>query len=237
MIGGTRSIDDFVNIDNEYLSYMKIQCLLGPDERVLDIGCGIGQKMFPLLTYLNAKGTYEGFDLDPKRIAWLTKNVTAYNPNFRLQICDIYNRHYNPDGLYKPSEYRFPYDDNSFDFVLSASVFTHMLTDDVAHYLTEIRRVMRPGGRCLLSFFVLTEDSRSRIRDGKSSLDFIYPLDRCCTTDTRLPEAAIAFEENLLSELFQSCGLSIRKPILYGNWCGRERFLSYQDLIIADKNT
>src|SRR5690349_7628995 len=62
MIGGTRSIDDFVNIGLEFFSYIKNECRLQPDERVLDVGCGIGQKMFPLLAYLGDKGVYEGFD-------------------------------------------------------------------------------------------------------------------------------------------------------------------------------
>jgi SAM-dependent methyltransferase len=235
MIGGTRSIDYFVSIGHEFFSYIKTECRLQPYESVLDVGCGIGQKMFPLLNYLGDKGVYEGFDIDPKRIAWLTRNVTLHKHNFRFKVCDIYNRHYNPRGFYKPSEYRFPYDDESFDFVLCASVFTHMLPDDVAHYLAEVRRVLRPEGRCLASFFILTEESRFLMREGKSTLNFRHNLDRCFTTDSRIPETAIAYDEENVCELFQQGGLSIRKPVMYGKWCEREQHFSYQDLIIAVK--
>ena len=47
----------------------------------------------------------------------------------------------------KASEYTFPYEDGEFDVVVLTSVFTHMLPDDVAHYLDEIARVLKPGGR------------------------------------------------------------------------------------------
>ena len=44
----------------------------------------------------------------------------------------------------------FPYDDNSFDVVLFCEIIEHLLSDPV-HALTEIRRVLKPGGDLVLT--------------------------------------------------------------------------------------
>jgi SAM-dependent methyltransferase len=45
---------------------------------------------------------------------------------------------------------KFPYDDSSFDVVLFCEIIEHLLTDPV-HALTEIRRVLKPGGNLVLT--------------------------------------------------------------------------------------
>ena len=45
---------------------------------------------------------------------------------------------------------KFPYDDNSFDVVLFCEIIEHLLSDPV-HALTEIRRVLKPGGDLVLT--------------------------------------------------------------------------------------
>lgn len=44
----------------------------------------------------------------------------------------------------------FPYDDNTFDVVLFCEIIEHLLTDPV-HALTEIKRVLKPGGDLVLT--------------------------------------------------------------------------------------
>ena len=61
----------------------------------------------------------------------------------------------NPKGRFRASECRFPWDDESFDFVLLTSVFTHMLPADREHYLSEIARVMSRGAKCVITHFIL----------------------------------------------------------------------------------
>jgi glycosyltransferase involved in cell wall biosynthesis/SAM-dependent methyltransferase len=45
---------------------------------------------------------------------------------------------------------QFPYDDSSFDVVLFCEIIEHLLSDPV-HALTEIRRVLKPGGDLVLT--------------------------------------------------------------------------------------
>ena len=49
---------------------------LKPDERVLDLGCGIGGMAVPFTLYLSDLGSYEGFDVFPNRISWCQENIT-----------------------------------------------------------------------------------------------------------------------------------------------------------------
>ena len=65
------------------------------------------------------------------QVDWAQRTITARYPNFTFQNADIFNKWYNPGGAFAASEYRFPYDDESFDFIFLTSVFTHMLAPDV----------------------------------------------------------------------------------------------------------
>lgn len=50
-----------------------------------------------------------------------------------------------------------------------------------------------------------------------------------------MPEAAIAFDESWVMNLYEELGLRIMR-LDYGSWCGRKNFLSYQDLVPALKD-
>ena len=95
----------------------------------------------------NDGGSYAGFDVNPIGIGWCQ---LRYDERFRFTLADLYNSRYHPTGSLRADEYRFPYEDASFDVVLAASVLTHLLEDAAAHYLAEIARVLRPGGRAVL---------------------------------------------------------------------------------------
>lgn len=223
----------FMETGNEFLAHFKLLIDLKPDHCVLDVGCGIGRMAVPLTTYLSAEGAYDGFDIVPHGIAWCRENVTRRYPNFRFQLADIRNREYNPNGTITPGEYRFPYADGSFDAVLVTSVFTHMLPHDVAHYLSETTRVLKPGGRCLTTWFLLNEASEGLIERGRSAMDFRHDVEGCRTTNPAVPEWAIAYREDRVRALFDRAGLGLEHPVRYGSWCGRTDYLSFQDICIA----
>lgn len=226
---------DFNRVGEEYFRYFVGLGGLKPQERVLDIGCGIGRMAVPLTRYLSDRGSYEGIDVFPKGIAWCQENITPRYPNFRFRVADIKNKEYNPGGRFAASEYEFPYANEAFDFVLLTSVFTHLLPDEVENYLSEIRRVLAPGGRCLASFFLLNEESLGAIRSGTSTIDFRHAFGGYRVKDVDTPEAAIAFPEDYVRSLYAERGLGIVEPVRYGSWPGRRAFLSYQDVVIAVK--
>ena len=120
---------------------------------------GIGRVAIPLTQYLDKDVCYEGFDIVSSGIEWCQEKITWRYPNFHFELVDLHNSYYNPSGTASASDFRFPYEDGSFDFAFSTSVFTHMLPADVEHYLAEASRVLRLGGRLLATFLLLNEES------------------------------------------------------------------------------
>lgn len=141
------------------------------------------------------------------------------DPRFTFVHADIQSGAYNRRGRESPAEYRFPFPDADFDFVILASVFTHMLPEGVEHYLCEITRVLRPGGRCVASFFLLNDGNRAAIAAGRSFMSFAHELSSglCRVHDLETPEAAIAVDELFVRRVHTSAGLAIQ-AVRRGRW-------------------
>jgi SAM-dependent methyltransferase len=102
-----------------------IQPKLGTEQpRILDIGCGTGAN----LEMLSQFGAAEGVDVSPEALAFCRRRGLQ---NVRQGEAE-----------------HLPYEDASFDLVTGLDVVEH-LDDDVAG-LSEMRRVLRPGGYALL---------------------------------------------------------------------------------------
>ncbi len=221
---GDNFVRHFVNIGN-----------LRPSEVVLDIGCGTGRMAIPLIKYMNPAGSYFGFDISGKAIAWCQRTITARNPNFTFHYANIRNAEYNPNGKISSTEYRFPCNENKVDFAFATSVFTHMRRVEVMHYLAELHRTLKPSGRAMLSFFVLDEENSRLMRNGHSVLNFAHVLDDCYTIDPKTPERAIAFSVEDVNSMISNAGLHLTQPILYGSWSGRTSMLDAQDIVVVTK--
>lgn len=234
---------DFKAIGNAILRHLVNLGELKPNGRVLDVGCGCGRVALPLTKYLGGEGSYEGFDIHTPSITWCQQNISCQHPNFKFQVSDIYSKRYNPQGITPASDYKFPYQNESFDVVFLTSIFTHMLPNDLEHYLSEIARVLKVGGRCLITIFFLNEESLSLMRMSSNNLveqgyqlSFKYKYGYYAVQDANLPEAAVAYNENFIQNLYEKFRLSIIQPIHYGSWCGRQQSSTGQDLIVAVKS-
>lgn len=225
---------DFSEIGEEFFGYFKAHGQITPSASVLDVGCGVGRMALPLTRYLNESGRYEGFDIVPEGIRWCNDNIAARFPNFNFRLIDLYNGNYNPRGAVRPAEFRFPYAGESFDFVFLTSVFTHLLPDDLSNYSAEISRVLRSGGRALITMFLLNERSVADIAAGRSSIDFRYSGNGYRTRCKNFPEDAVAYDESWIIERLAGCGLKLAEPIMYGRWSGSAG-VSYQDILMLSK--
>jgi SAM-dependent methyltransferase len=192
---------------------------LKPADRVLDIGCGIGRKTIPLLDFLKT-GSYEGIDPVQGQVQWCSERITPRYPNFRFHRVDLWSKYYNPTGKIAPSEYVFPFGDGEFDFVILSSVFTHMFSADVLHYISETSRLLKPGGGGLVSFFLLNRESEALIEGRKSTVNLVFETEDGSRADNadRL-ETAVGHQEAFVMEAFQRRGLTME--VNYGSWCGR----------------
>jgi SAM-dependent methyltransferase len=247
---------EYQKIGEDHLEYFKVLCGLQKNARVLDIGCGLGRMAIPVLRYLKKpmaifkKGkavNYHGVDICNESVVWCQNNISPKYPNARFEWMDVFNKLYNPKGKYPAAEYRFSFPDESFDFILLTSVFTHMLADEIENYLSEIHRMLKKGGICFITYFILNEESIQLVKENKDMKVFIYglklnvppfdqKLDRCYSNgDTKVPEKLVAFKEAYIRSLYEKNGLEILDGIHYGCWCGRPQYVSYQDFIVSVK--
>ena len=85
-----------------------------------------------------------------------------------------------------------------------------------------------------ITFFLLNEESAGLIDAGRSSLNFPFSRSGCWVFDDRAPEDSVAYEETGILTHFHDLGLVV-DSIHYGGWCGRSKYLSYQDIVVGTK--
>lgn len=184
---------------------------LSPTDAVLEIGCGCGRNAHALAGWLEP-GRYTGVDVEPVALEACQRSASLAAAGFRFAHLDVRNREYNPEGALSAKSVRFSFEDASFDLVLLISVFTHMLPDDVAHYAGEVCRLLRPGGRALVTLFMLDHG-----RAGKR-LSFPFELGACRHERADLPEIAVAYPSAFVRAAFERNGARPRGSAQLGTW-------------------
>ncbi len=108
---------------------------LGPG-RVLDLGCGAGHSLDLL-----APRESVGVDRKPAALAGQPRQTV---------VADMRD---------------LPFEDGSFDLVVNGYMLDLLPKDDIPRALAEFRRVLRPGGRLVLSNMTKGERRRERVWD------------------------------------------------------------------------
>jgi ubiquinone/menaquinone biosynthesis C-methylase UbiE len=225
---------DYVKQGEKFLNYFRELAGLQPNHAVLDIGCGIGRMAVPLTRFLNEQGTYDGFDIVKSGIDWCNKHISSQHPNFRFQYTGLYNQLYNTSDKSDARSFIFPYENAKFDFVFLTSVFTHMMPAEVEHYINEIGRVMKPGATCLMSFFIVNCVSEDLMFKKPTHMNFPINKEFYRLHSAQVDTANVAYDEEWLLEKLENAGLKM-ESIQYGQWCGRDNYFDYQDLVICSK--
>jgi len=227
---------DFVETGNTLKNQLIELAGLKPHHRVLDVGCGLGRIAVPLTDFIKDGGSYEGFDIVKSAIRWCRNKITSPYPNFRFTHMDLKNDLYNLRTDKEAKDFIFPYADEDFDLVFLTSVFTHMVIDDVENYLDQIRRVLKPGGTCFATFFLINDEARDLMQKSGKEM-FQTKLDHHYLFHARVKEANVAYDEDYLKEhLIGSKGL-VLDQIHYGFWSGRPKtpLDNFQDICIITK--
>jgi ubiquinone/menaquinone biosynthesis C-methylase UbiE len=225
---------DYVKLGERFLGHFRELAGLKPNHAVLDIGCGMGRMALPLTKFLNAEGSYDGFDIVKSGIDWCNKHISSQYSNFRFRYTGLYNQLYNTSDKVDASNFVFPYADKKFDFVFLTSVFTHMMPAEVENYMREISRVMKPGASCLMSFFIVNCQSEDLMIKRPTHMNFPINKGFYRLHSSQVDTANVAYDEEWLLQKLENAGLKM-ESIQYGQWCGRDIYFDYQDLLICSR--
>jgi len=206
---------------------------LGPDDRVLDVGCDLGRVAWPLAQRLGSRCTYDGFDVVRAYVDWSAANLGLDPSRFRFRHVDVRSRFYNPEGSILADDFVFPWDDAAFDLAIATSLFTHLLPSTIERYLGEIVRTLAPGGRLFATFFLLDDGIRGPAREGVTYPAFSHPIEHGLVHDAAVPEVAVAIEDHWVLGRLAAAGLSAT-GVYPGRWRAGAG-PSYQDVVIASR--
>ena len=203
-----------------------------PGDYVIDLGSGDGRTV---ITAARRGIKAHGIEYNPDMVALSKRNaeVAGVADKATFVHADIFNSHYNPKGAIAPESYRFPCADGSVDLVFAASLFTHLQPKAADRYLEESARVLKPGGRAALSFFLLDDPVRARLDDFTPRFA-TFPEPWYAVADPREPEAAIAFALDSVVEALARHGFETQS-VTRGSWSFHQGGLSFQDFLFCRK--
>ena len=239
---GIEVIEEWFRWGEEWSVLLRLLGGLGTRSSVLEIGCGLGRIAFPLRYVLGPDGRYEGFEIAREKVEFLQGAFTPSHPRFRFTWADVHNTYYNPRGSVRGEDYAFPYAGESFDLAYAASVFTHLLPEVAARYVSETARVLRPGGRFVLSLFLLDLYRPGAERPGpfaRPAFAFDDPWGghegfRVGVPEN--PEEMTAYSLEHVAGLATASGLIVERDPVPGLWSGSaETWVGAQDLVVLRK--
>ena len=122
---------------------------LTPGEAVLDVGCGTGSLAIAAKRHVGSTGTVYGIDASPEMLARAGKKAakTGLEVVFRNGAAQA-----------------LPFADGQFDAVLSTLLLHHLPRTARQQCASEMRRVLKPGGRALVVDFAGSADRESSLR-------------------------------------------------------------------------
>jgi SAM-dependent methyltransferase len=103
------------------------------DQRVLEIGVGLGTD---LVQFARAGAMCHGIDITDRHLELTARNFALRGLDVELKKCDATH---------------IEYPDDSFDVVYSFGVIHHI--PDAPAVVREIRRMLKPGGKCLIALY------------------------------------------------------------------------------------
>lgn len=163
---GSGSLESMIGYSEEEISSIPEDAMLGlgcgnpvaiaslrEGETVLDLGSGAGIDCFLAANRVGKRGKVIGVDMTPEMILRARENARKGDyPNVEFRLGEIEH---------------LPVDNESVDVVISNCVIN--LVPDKRKAFEEAFRVLRPGGRLMISDLVLTKDLPEQIRDSVSA--------------------------------------------------------------------
>jgi SAM-dependent methyltransferase len=241
-VEGITVLEEWFRWAEEWSMLLRVYGRVTARGAVLEIGCGAGRIAFPL-RFVLTEGEYDGLDIRRAPIDFLQRVFQPAHPRFRFHWADIHNTFYNPQGTRRTTEYRLPAEEGAKDLVFAASVFTHMLPENTAHYVREAARVLRPGGRFVFSAFLLDHYRPGQSRPlgfAKPDFDFDHRHGEhgadFAVAAPDDPERMTAYRLALLRRFASQAGLAVEGEPIAGLWSGSAAApVGTQDVVVLRK--
>lgn len=217
----------------KWVGYLRDFTGLTAGSKVLEAGCGKGDIAFMLAPLLEQEGCYDGFDQSEHNISSCRINISGRFPRFDFQHINIHLDEQTNLAETREQIFKLPHRDHIFDIVFAKNELTQVRPHQMGHYLSEIARVMKPGGTCLLMMYIVNCESENLMITKPTSMNFPFNkgLYRLQSKETH---TQVAYDEEWLLEKVENAGL-ILESIKYGSWCGRKSYLDYADMLICSK--
>lgn len=207
------------------------------DPQILDVGCGTGLVGLATLPLLGDGGRCVGVDVSVENIQFCRQHYRDRRLSFEL--LEVPNASYAPDHADGPV--RWPVADGSQHLVTALSVWTHLDPATADASMAEVARVLAPGGRAIISFFVndLADPDRSEApsiseyhRTPPQHWAFTRPVTPGWSTPewTNVPEQAIAVDRSTLHAMVEANGLELER--LHPGYWREAPGLYFQDIAI-----
>jgi SAM-dependent methyltransferase len=212
--------------------------------RILDVGCGTGLLAVASEPFLGDLGRYLGIDVSRADVEFCRAHYPA--PAFSFQLLEAGNPAYAPQR----AERRRPWEvaDASIDLATALSVWTHFAEDDAVFYFRELDRVLRPGGRAILTCFLLDAAYRESLPREPGAPGRLHPTDAARwvfdvpargSRDwlhpawARVPEEAIGFTPEGLERL--GAGTRLRLLASHSGTWKEAPGLYFQDVLVFER--
>lgn len=243
--GGKHAYAEWAHVIGIFQTLLYLQLGKKQDNIIVDVGCGTGLMAIASNPYLGAQGHYIGIDVQVDDVNFCRGHYDPACHSF-LHL-DARNPMYEPHkSAEKP---RWAVDDASADMVTAVSVWTHLDEQDACFYFSEISRVLKPGGKAMITFFLLDElYTRSLPLRGEGAGRFHLTQQRTWIFDQQsygsdawrhpawvnIPEIAIGLTRLGLQRLLDVSGLH---EIAYypGNW-KEAPGVFFQDVLVFGKD-
>ncbi len=118
-------------------------------ESILEVAVGTGL-VFERIVSMNENGRNEGIDLSPEMLARAGKRLKKRFSNYALKVGDAYS---------------LPYPDGTFDLIINSYMFDLLPEKDFSPVLLEFKRLLKPGGRIVITSMTPARRWYSRIWD------------------------------------------------------------------------
>lgn len=151
--GGKLSYAEWAHVIGIFQTLMFVHLGQRENNQIVDIGCGTGLLGIASKPFLGENGCFVGIDVIKRDIEFCRKHYTSSKYSF-IHF-DVSNAAYAPEQ--RKGILPWSLESNRFDLVTALSVWTHFQEKDALFYIGEVSRVLKSGGKAIITFFLLDD--------------------------------------------------------------------------------